>query len=92
MMVEKGATTMDVNNEHRINGYVFSIKNIKTIRKFYRGVILISYRSDIKCSFRPSSVVYTPGAFQTPEAAEIEALAYVQDLISSKALATILDA
>lgn len=83
---------MKVNHEHRINGYVFTINNAKTINKNYRGMILISYRSDIKSSCNPPSVIYTPGLLQSPEAAEIEALAYAQELIWSEALATILDA
>lgn len=82
---------MYFSNEHKINGYIFSIKNIITIKRLYRGMILFYYRSDIKMYCDPPSVIYTPGAFKSPNEAEIEALAYAGDLIRCESLATILD-
>lgn len=82
---------MGLNNEHNINGYIFSIKNIKTIKKNYRGMIILSYRSDITSYCKPPSVIYTPGTFRSPKAAEIEAFAYAQDLIWGNSITTILD-
>lgn len=78
-------------DEHKLNGYFFSIKSIITTKKFYRGMILFNYRNDIKIYCDPPSVIYTPGAFKSPQEAEIEALAYAEDLIRSGSLATILD-
>lgn len=64
---------MEPNNDYQINGYKFSIENIKTIKKFYRGVILVLYRSDINAYCNPASVIYTPGKFKSPQEAETEA-------------------
>ncbi|QYG08919.1 hypothetical protein [Janthinobacterium sp. PAMC25594] len=83
---------MHENNMHLLNGYTFFITTARLVDGRYRGRIWVSQRGDNGVVLEPAVFIETPGALKSIQATKIEASAYAQELIQSRALGTFLDA
>lgn len=83
---------MHDNNKYQLSGYIFFITTVRLVDGRYRGRIWVSQRGDNGVVLEPAIFIATPGALKSIQAIRIEASAYAQELIQSRALGTLLDA
>ena len=83
---------MDQHQKHQIRGYEFHVAAALEKDGRYRGMILIGKRGDTQQVYAKPVLIETLSSFKSVHAALIEASAYAQELIYSKAITALLPA